>query len=60
MVEVYPAIPLAQGQGLAIGLTSYDGQVFYGLTGDRSALPDVDLLGELLPEALSELREVAS
>ncbi|MFL6075333.1 MAG: WS/DGAT/MGAT family O-acyltransferase [Mycobacteriales bacterium] len=60
MVEVYPAIPLAQGQGLAIGLTSYDGQVFYGLTGDRSALPDVDLLGELLPEALSELREGAS
>ena len=35
MLEMYPVVPLAKGQALAIGLTSYDGGVFYGLNGDR-------------------------
>ena len=40
-----------------IGLTSYDGQVFYGLNADRDAMPDVDVLAQCLGDALAELLE---
>ncbi|WP_219108568.1 wax ester/triacylglycerol synthase family O-acyltransferase [Austwickia sp. TVS 96-490-7B] len=57
-VEVsYPIIPLAAGQGLSIGLTSYDGQVGIGLNGDRSTLSDVDRFPAYLLDALTELAE---
>jgi WS/DGAT/MGAT family acyltransferase len=59
MVEIYPLIPLAQGQSLAVGVTSYDGQVFFGFNADRDALPDVDQLAELLDEALAELLDAS-
>ena len=55
MVETYPVHPLLPGHALAIGVTSYDGGVFYGITADRDRLPDVDLLGVCLTEALDEL-----
>ncbi len=57
MVETYPVHPLLPGHALAIGVTSYDGGVYYGITADRDLLPDVDTLGECLTEALDELDE---
>ncbi|MFV0461273.1 MAG: WS/DGAT/MGAT family O-acyltransferase [Actinomycetales bacterium] len=53
----YPVIPLVQGQGLAIGVTSYDGGVYYGLNADRDTLPDVALLADCIGAALDELRD---
>ena len=53
--QVYPVVPLSKGQALAIGVTSYDGGVFYGLNADRDALPDVDVLAGCLEESLAEL-----
>jgi diacylglycerol O-acyltransferase len=41
-------------------VTSYDGGVFYGLTVDRDALPDADVLGQCVVEALDELKDTAS
>lgn len=55
MVETYPVQPLLPGQTLAIGVTSYDGAVHYGITGDLDATPDLALLGQCLTEALEEL-----
>jgi hypothetical protein len=55
LLELFPVVPLARGQGLSIGLTSYNGHVYYGLNADRDALPDVDVIGSLLEESLSEL-----
>jgi diacylglycerol O-acyltransferase / wax synthase len=60
MLESYPVPPLLPGHALAIGVTSYDGHVHYGLTGDRDALPDLDVLGQCLIEALEELVDSAS
>ena len=60
MVETYPVHPLQQGHALAIGITSYDGGVFYGITADRDLLPDADLLGQCLTEALDELLDTVS
>jgi len=59
MLDAYPVVPLARGQAVTIGLTSYNGGVFYGLLADRDAMPDVDVLAELLSESLAELVETA-
>jgi diacylglycerol O-acyltransferase len=59
MVETYPVHPLLPGHALAIGVTSYDGAVFYGITADRDALPDADVLGPCLRESLEELKDSA-
>ena len=60
MLATYPVPPLLPGHPLSIGVTSYDGQVFYGITADRDRLPDADLLGTCVREALDELIEVTS
>jgi WS/DGAT/MGAT family acyltransferase len=59
MLECYPVVPLAKGQAVCIGLTSYDGGVYYGLNADRDAMPDVDVLATCIEEALAELVEDA-
>ena len=55
MLSTYPVIPLAKGQALAIGLTSYDGGVYFGLNADRNAMPDLEVLGQCLVDSLAEL-----
>jgi diacylglycerol O-acyltransferase len=60
MTETYPVPPLQPGFSLAIGVTSYDGAVYYGITADRDALPDVDVLGQCVVEALDELLDSAT
>lgn len=57
MRDVYPVVPLAHGQTVAIGVTSYDGTVCYGLNADRDAMQDVDVLAAALEESLAELRD---
>jgi WS/DGAT/MGAT family acyltransferase len=55
MLSMYPVVPLAKNQAVSIGLTSYDGGVYYGLNADRDAMPDVDVLAACIEESLSEL-----
>jgi WS/DGAT/MGAT family acyltransferase len=57
MLEAYPVVPLAKGQAVSIGLTSYNGGVYYGLNADRDAMPDLDVLAQLVEESLAELVE---
>jgi len=54
---MFPVVPLAKGQAVSIGLTSYNGGVFYGLNADRDAMGDVDVLGALIEESLAALLE---
>lgn len=56
MLSTYPVTPLARGQALSIGITSYHGGVYYGLNADRDAMSDVDELGASIVESLAELR----
>jgi len=60
MLESYPVPPLLPGHAVAIGVTSYDGHVYFGLTGDRDAVPDLDVLAQCLVESLEELADTAS
>jgi diacylglycerol O-acyltransferase / wax synthase len=59
MRDMYPVVPLAKGQAVSIGITSYDGGVFYGLNADRDAMGDVDVLATSITESLAELRELS-
>jgi hypothetical protein len=56
MRDMYPVVPLAKGQAVSIGITSYDGGVFYGLNADRDAMGDVDVLADAIGASLDELR----
>ena len=56
MRDMYPVVPLAKGQAVSIGITSYDGGIFYGLNADRDAMGDVDVLADAIGESLDELR----
>ncbi|HET8600970.1 MAG TPA: wax ester/triacylglycerol synthase family O-acyltransferase [Segeticoccus sp.] len=55
LLATYPVMPLARGQALSIGLTSYLGSVYYGLNGDREAMSDIHVLEQCLVDALAEL-----
>jgi len=57
LVASYPVLPLSAGHLLAIGVTSYDGEVFVGLTADRDAISDLDVLAQCVLDALDELRD---
>src|SRR5215213_7605366 len=57
MLEVFPVVPLARGQGLSIGMTSYDGRVYFGLNAERDSVGDVDVLADLIKQEVAELVE---
>ena len=59
LVASYPVLPLSAGHMLAIGVTSYDGEVFFGLTSDRDAISDLDMLAQCLLDALEELLDIS-
>jgi hypothetical protein len=57
---MFPIPPLAPGHAVSIGLTSYDGGVYYGVNGDRDAMPDIAVLATLLEDSLAELVEAGA
>jgi diacylglycerol O-acyltransferase / wax synthase len=59
LLETYAVPPLLDSQVLAIGVTSYNGMLYYGINADRDAMSDVDVFPTLLRESLDELLEAA-
>jgi len=59
MTEMFPVLPLAADQALSIGMTSYDGGVYFGVHGDRDAVADIDALAHALTDELDELVALA-
>lgn len=59
LLESYTVPPLLNKQVLAVGVTSYDGMVYFGINADRDAMSDVGVLPGLLDESLEELLEAA-
>ncbi|OBH46938.1 WS/DGAT/MGAT family O-acyltransferase [Mycobacterium mantenii] len=59
LLETYAVPPLLHNQALAIGVTSYNGELYYGINADREAMSDVELLPGLLNQALDELLEAS-
>ncbi|MFO7191268.1 MULTISPECIES: wax ester/triacylglycerol synthase family O-acyltransferase [Thermocrispum] len=56
LLEMIPIIPLMRNQALAIGVTSYDGGVYFGLNGDRKAVYDIDVVAAGIRQSLDELK----
>jgi diacylglycerol O-acyltransferase len=53
--EIYPFVPLSpQHHALSIGVVSYDGGVFFGITADRDLFADIDEVRADLETALAE------
>ncbi|BBZ27212.1 diacylglycerol O-acyltransferase [Mycolicibacterium madagascariense] len=59
LLETYSVPPLLNKQVLAVGVTSYNGMLYFGINADRDAMSDVDMLPTLLRESLDELLEAA-
>ncbi|MBF6327156.1 WS/DGAT/MGAT family O-acyltransferase [Nocardia transvalensis] len=55
MLEMYPVSPLLRNQASSIGITSYDGRVFYGLNADRDAMADIGVLSAAVRESMEEM-----
>jgi WS/DGAT/MGAT family acyltransferase len=55
MLAAYPVVPLARGQAVSVGVTSYNGGVHFGLNADRDSMPDLELLATQIHEAIDEL-----
>src|SRR5436190_3297676 len=59
LLETYAVPPLLNNQVLAIGVTSYNGMLYFGINADRDGMSDVGVLPLLLRESLDELLEAA-
>lgn len=59
LMETYAVPPLLHNQALAIGVTSYNGMLYFGINADRDAMSDVDMLPSLMRESLDELINAA-
>lgn len=59
MISSYPVVPLTKNQAVSIGLTSYNGGVYFGLNADRDSMPDIEVLAQCIADAADELRNYA-
>lgn len=59
LLESYSVPPLLPNTALTIGVTSYNGTLYFGVNGDRKAMSDVGMVSTLLDESLAELLEAA-
>jgi WS/DGAT/MGAT family acyltransferase len=60
MEEVLPLVPLAAEHRVGVAVVSYDGNVFFGLSGDEHAADDLERLAEGIESSVAELVELAA
>jgi diacylglycerol O-acyltransferase len=59
MTDYYPYVPVGYAVGCGCAIMSYDQKLYFGLTSDVQAMPDVEILKTFLEESFIELREAA-
>jgi WS/DGAT/MGAT family acyltransferase len=59
MLDPFPMVPLAKGQGIGVALLSYDGAMNFGVVGDFDLLWDLDEFSADLYDSLAELAVAA-
>lgn len=59
MLHYYPYVPVGYAIGVGCAIMSYDQRLYFGLTSDLHAMPDVENLREFLYQSFAELREAA-
>ena len=59
MTAYYPYVPVGYAVGCGCAIMSYDQHLYFGLTADLKAMPDVEVLRDQLYESFYELRTAA-
>ncbi len=59
MTMSYPYVPVGFAVGVSCAILSYDQKLYFGITSDGQAMPDVDKLKQFLDESFAELRTAA-
>jgi diacylglycerol O-acyltransferase len=59
MLDYYPYVPIMHGVRIGTAILSYNGQLFFGVTGDYDNAPDVGGLATAIAAGVTELRERA-
>jgi WS/DGAT/MGAT family acyltransferase len=57
---LWPLLPLSMGLGLGVALTSYNGALYWGLTGDPELVPDIEETARCIESAFHELKLAAA
>jgi len=55
MLEAFPYVGVFDSVSVLVAVLSYDGQLNFGLVGDRDAAPDLSVLAEGIDKAVAEL-----
>jgi hypothetical protein len=55
LTAIYPDVPLAAGIRVSTGVISYLDDLYFGVTGDFDAMPDLDVLSDGITRGLDEL-----
>ncbi|HJQ24492.1 MAG TPA: wax ester/triacylglycerol synthase family O-acyltransferase [Blastocatellia bacterium] len=59
MIAYYPYVPVGYAVGCGCAIMSYDQKLYFGLTSDLQAMPDVESLKAFLEASFVELRQAA-
>jgi hypothetical protein len=55
MLIQYPYVPIGYGLGLGCAILSYNQMLYFGLSSDAQAMPDVEKFKEILDEVFADL-----
>lgn len=56
LLELFPYVGVALGVRVTVAVTSYEGVLSFGVTGDAASTPDLDVLARGIERAVEELR----
>ena len=56
VLHAYPYVEVIDDEGLTIAVVSYEGNLSFGITADRDAVPDLALVAEGIEKGLGRLR----
>jgi hypothetical protein len=59
MLEYRPFVPITHGVRVSTAILSYNGRLFFGVTGDYATASDVDVLAAATAAGISQLCERA-
>jgi diacylglycerol O-acyltransferase / wax synthase len=59
MLQSYPFVPVVGSVRIVVAIFSYDGGLYFGVTGDYDSAPDIEVLTRGIERGMVELLEVA-
>jgi WS/DGAT/MGAT family acyltransferase len=60
MLESYPFVPVVGSIRIVVAIFSYDGGLYFGVTGDYDGAPDIDVLTSSIEQGMDDLLALAA